>query len=269
MILANSVKPILIQLTVMFLVLAPSYLLNRKRELDSQGNPILKSWGVGVAGIAAAAFCGWKAVEALYDPVLCKTDDSIAMFIMGSIFLLAGLASLNFKVTLFNDHIEQRYLFFFTKKYPLTNLLPIEELGKDVAKLMFSDGRKLPVIWLFSGRAYFMERLRSHKPDRKLSSFQIEILNWILEKHETVKTIVGDISREIGHAASEAEIFNVLIEFCKSGLAKSYLCEEPSRTYHEVPLSKVQSKDRTWFLATSIGRAEAVRNSELVAFKEA
>jgi hypothetical protein len=137
-------------------------------------------------------------------------------------------------------------------------------LGKDIAKLMFSDGRKLPVIWLFSGRAFFMERLRSHKPDRKLSLFQIEILNWILEKHETVNTIVDDISREIGRTVSEREIFNVLVELCKDGLAKSYLCEEPSHTYREIPLSKVQSKDRTWFLATSIGQAEAVRNSDLV-----
>ena len=154
-------KLILIQLAVFFSVLAPSYLLNRKREVDSQGNPILKAWGAGVIGLVAASFCGWKAVEALHDPLLSKTDDATAMFIMSSICLFVGIASLNFKITLFKNHIEQQYLFFFHKKYSLAEILSIEGLGKNVARLIFANGGKIGIIWIYSGRTYFLDKLRT------------------------------------------------------------------------------------------------------------
>lgn len=161
----TQLMPALKVVAPLTLLILTFVLLDRKREVDRQDNPILVHLSVSVMLCLAGAACLWGSVQALHDPAACPGDISAQIFFGASAaaFLLAGLFY-HAKLTLYGDSIERRRLPFWKSIYPLEHLVEATD-GKDgPLVLKFSDGRKITLSPGQSGRKYFIVRLRTLVP---------------------------------------------------------------------------------------------------------
>jgi hypothetical protein len=139
---------------------AATQLAKRRREVDSAGNPTLRMWSTCFIGIMAGFFWLWTTWKHVGGPYYQRypDDKAVDVFFCVSSFLL-GAWGYCYKITLTSNAITRRYLPLLTRVYPLESVEKVEPMAKDNAKILLSDGRKITVLPLFSGRPHFLEKL--------------------------------------------------------------------------------------------------------------
>lgn len=150
------------QLSIFIVIVGVLFLLERKREVDGQGNPVMRIWGLGVLLVGFACVPGWDVIVALSGPA-GMPEDVLTSAVLSMLSLAAGAFSFYYRITLFGDRIEVRYLPFLTNKYPLRDMLPSSMNKNDCGHFRFSNGRKIDIVAFFSGRRHFIGALRDQK----------------------------------------------------------------------------------------------------------
>lgn len=142
------------------LALGASRLTQRKREVDSAGNPTLRFWSTCFLGLMSGFFFFWVTLKNLGDPFHQRHPENTAVEAFFCVFgFMVAAWGYCYKITLTSTVISLRYLPFLTRVYPLESVDKVEPMAKGNARILLSDGRKITVVPFFSGRPYFLENL--------------------------------------------------------------------------------------------------------------
>jgi hypothetical protein len=141
-------------------VLVSNRLTKRKREVDSDGNPTLRLWGNCFIGLMLGIFFLWITLKNLSNPFYQRYPENTAV---GAFFCVLGFLCAAWgyfcKITLTRSAITYQYLPFLTRVYPVKSVESVESQAINSAVIRFSDGRKIAVLPLYSGRDHFLETL--------------------------------------------------------------------------------------------------------------
>jgi hypothetical protein len=144
-----------------FLALGSSQLTQRKREVDSAGNPTLRMWGLCFIGLLSGFFWLWITLKNLRDPFHQRYPENTAVEAFFCVFgFLVGGLGYCWKITVTKTAITYRLLPFLTRVYPIESIETIESKTKGSAVIRLLGGRKIPVVPFYSGRPYFLDNLR-------------------------------------------------------------------------------------------------------------
>jgi hypothetical protein len=152
---SSFIQP-LISLALVFL----ASLARRDREVDSAGNPSVRFWSACFLGVTGGCFFLWVTLKNLGDPFHQRYPENTAVEAFFCVFgFLLFAWGFCYKITLTATAITVRYLPFVTRVYPIAGVDAVKSISKRGAVIRFRDGRKIPVMALFSGTPFFLENL--------------------------------------------------------------------------------------------------------------
>jgi hypothetical protein len=141
-------------------VLVSLNLIKRDREVDSLGNPIVRSWGAFALFLLGVAFWLVTLLRNLGDPFHQRhPENSYVEAACGVVTLVAALLSFYFRITLTADHIELRGIPFFKKSYPLSSVIEVPSYKRGWLAIRLMGGNKILLHAPYSGVPYFLKSL--------------------------------------------------------------------------------------------------------------
>lgn len=148
-------------LIVFFLITAG----RRRAEVNSNGDPQLRLWGIAGAGLVTAVYFILEGIQKLDDPVSIQNPENLyVIFGLALVGLIASWYCFTMRVVLTIDSIVEHMPFLWHKVLPLSTLKSIEHNISGVV-LIFENHKKLRLSNRFSGLPYLLEVLSNRQPN--------------------------------------------------------------------------------------------------------
>ena len=89
----------------------------------------------------------------------------------------------------------------------------------------------------------------------KHSAFELQVLGYVEDDHESPHTIAEDIALELKRPIAEPEVLAALLALAKSGLVQAYAYDQEGRRYQPISAKAARKEHEPWFMATAEGIA--------------